>query len=375
MSKAHGSDPIDHVRGDDRDFSEADHLADIVGKLQESVSDDFALEEHVWFDDDTRGRKDISAKRMGKLVAIIEVKRPAQFATQKLQVEASEQVIKYARREGCRNVAWTDGTTFVSKDLITEEVVNGELIGVAKGIYGWEARQTPTFLRPQWKPNELLQFPERQRDLHLRLVSPEFYIARDLPNGPLSRLLSSPATLHIIYGDCDVGKSTLARVTAESDLWNAVYLEPILFESDIESAIAGEIASLYGRSTTVQAFIERVNEVSMENGGKPLGIVLDGFDEWTAAPGSHIGSLQRLLQRVAPLNIKVLVFSRPTHRSELSVPPLKGSMAGESAGVLDEMNDAELDATVNFGLRKRESAEPSPAEQGRFVGIRASVGW
>lgn len=198
MSKAHGSDPIDHVRGDDRDFSEADHLADIVGKLQESVSDDFALEEHVWFDDDTRGRKDISAKRMGKLVAIIEVKRPAQFANQKLQVEASEQVIKYARREGCRNVAWTDGTTFVSKDLITEEVVNGELIGVAKGIYGWEARQTPTFLRPQWKPNELLQFPERQRDLHLRLVSPEFYIARDLPNGPLSRLLSSPATLHII---------------------------------------------------------------------------------------------------------------------------------------------------------------------------------
>lgn len=91
----------------------------------------------------------------------------------------------------------------------------------------------------------------------------------------------------------------------------------------------------------------------MENGGKPLGIVLDGFDEWTAAPGSHIGSLQRLLQRVAPLNIKVLVFSRPTHRSELSVPPLKGFMAGESAGVLDEMNDAELDATVKLWFEKK----------------------
>ena len=353
LSRPDDSEPlIDRVHGSDRDFSEDDHLADILFKLRPNCSDDFALEEFVWLHDGL-GRKDISIKRMGVLVAIIEVKRPAKFNTPELEQKASDQVTKYARSEGCRNVAWTDGTTFVSRDLITEEEVRGDLFSFAHGIHGWEARQAPTFLRPQWTFGEYLEYPTRQRDLHVRLVPPEYFIERTLPNGPLSRILSSAATLHVIYGECDVGKSTLARAIADNDLWNAIYLEPILFASDIESAISSEIATLYGRSTPVQAFIERVHEVSVEQGGKPFGIVLDGFDEWTSMPGGHVGALQTLLQRAAQLKIKIVVFSRPTRRSQLSLPALRGFMAGEMAGELGEMNDAELDVTVGLWFRRK----------------------
>ncbi len=323
--------------------SENDYVAHVAAELRRLwPMDDVILEER---EIGSRRRKDIVVRHFGKVVFIIEVKRPDKFKTPTQREKANKQVVAYAKAEGCVEVGITDGTTYIAINVNTGKTQERELLSFAKSAL--RIGFSPTLDRPGWVSEEFLLFPERQRQKHPLSIPANLYVPRRFPSGfSFVALFRSQNPVHIILGVSDIGKSALSWTLAESPHWNAIRLDGAALTDGVEAVIRRDIVAVYERCDDVMAFLQRVAEVSLAERGVPLGVVLDGFDDWMAV-SSELHDLPAMIDRLSAFNCKIIILSRPSEKHRLLNSTLLARFTNESEVItLGELEDEQLDEFI-----------------------------
>jgi len=327
--------------------SEADQVAAVLAWVRRQGPEDLLLEESLEIGGDRR-RTDIGVHRAGRLIGIIEVKRPDKFRTDLLRNRAREQVERYARERNAEWVAWTDGITGFVRDCVTEAIARYRIIQQGGGLFSRrDVAKTPFKLG--LTDEQIYSFPTQQRLLTPQPLPAELYVPRSVAGLSLEAFLGSRNDLLVISGEADVGKTILAYALAADPAWNALFIDGGSVTTDITSQLGRDVLELYGVDVPVNGLLETVAAESLNEFAVPLGVVIDGFEEFFAAKGpaaaSDLASFIRLMRR---LQCKVIVMARPyvlsTFRSFKPLANLLGETNPIDLEVLDDVEFSQFSA-------------------------------
>jgi hypothetical protein len=272
--------------------SERDEETVVVQALQDR---NFTVRQDVPAGD---GYADVYGER-DDVQIVIEMKRRDKFHTRGLRKLAQAQAKRYASVLKPLYVGMSDGQTlhvlFQGKTCV-HQLVGGMLLDVvASG---------PCPLDVGADYHVFQHFPRRQRDEY-RTTDPSI-----IPRNTIFDLdvfvNDTELDAAMIAGEPGAGKTTYGWQLADSKRWDPLWLDGSLLANNPLQTLDEARDRLTGYTGNLASFLATMVAYRSRNGEPPIGIVVDGLDEWTDAASI----LPALLRFAKSVGIKVLILGR-----------------------------------------------------------------